>query len=229
MATDAVIFDWGGTLTPWHTIDHVALWQAVCQPHFPGDHERWAAAAHAAEMQAWDLVTSQLRSSTIFRVLERAGIEPTEGLLASYRQEWAPHTFTDPAAAEVFGYLRARCIKTGLLSNTLWPRDWHDEVFRRDGVLDLIDGAVYSSEIDWAKPHREAFVAAMAAVGVTDPSRCVFVGDRPWDDIHGAKSLGMRAVLVPHSQVPPFDEIEPDAIIGDLSELPALLESWLAA
>ena len=31
----AVIFDWGGTLTPWHTIDHEALWRAVCTPHFP--------------------------------------------------------------------------------------------------------------------------------------------------------------------------------------------------
>jgi putative hydrolase of the HAD superfamily len=226
VTTEAVIFDWGGTLTPWHTIDHEALWRAICLPHFPGDHGRWAAAAHAAEMAAWKLVTSQQRSSTIFKVLERAGIEPTEDLLASYRREWSPHTFTDPAAADVFGYLRSTNIKTGLLSNTLWPRRWHDDVFRRDGVLHLIDGAVYSSEIDWAKPHREAFIAAMAAVGVTDPARCVFVGDRPWDDIHGAKSLGMKAVLVPHSQVPPFDQTRPDAVIGELSELPALIESW---
>src|SRR5215469_15245004 len=122
MATEAVIFDWGGTLTPWHTIDHVALWEAVCLPHFPDDHERRAAAAHAAEMDAWNLLNSELRSSTIFKVLEQAGIEPTDSLLATYRQEWAPHTFTDPAAAGVFSYLRARNIKTGLLSNTLWPR-----------------------------------------------------------------------------------------------------------
>jgi putative hydrolase of the HAD superfamily len=228
VATEAVIFDWGGTLTPWHTIDHVALWREVCLPHFPGDHERRAAAAHAAETAAWNLVISQRRSSTIFEVLERAGIEPTDGLLASYRKEWAPHTFTDPAAAAVLGHLRTWNIRTGLLSNTLWPRDWHDEIFRRDGVLDLIDGAVYSSEIGWAKPHREAFMAALAAVGVTDPRRCVFVGDRPWDDIHGAKSLGMRAVLVPHSEVPDFDGAEPDAVISDLSELPALIESWAA-
>lgn len=227
MATEAVIFDWGGTLTPWHTIDHVALWQAVCRPHFPDGHEILAAAAHAAETRAWGLVTSHRRSSTIFRVLGEAGIEPTDELLASYRQEWAPHTFTDPATVAVLGYLRSREIKTGLLSNTLWPRDWHDEIFRRDGVLDLLDGAVYSSEIDWAKPHREAFIAAMAAVGVTDPARCVFVGDRPWDDIHGAKSVGMRAVLVPHSEVPPFDGTRPDAVISDLSELPALIESWM--
>jgi putative hydrolase of the HAD superfamily len=32
---DAVIFDWGGTLTPWHTIDGAQLWSAVCEPHFP--------------------------------------------------------------------------------------------------------------------------------------------------------------------------------------------------
>jgi putative hydrolase of the HAD superfamily len=226
VATEAVIFDWGGTLTPWHTIDHVALWTAVCRPHFPDDHERLAAAAHAAELRAWELAKSLGRSSTIFKVLDEAGVLPTDELLASYLQQWAPHTLTDPAAAQMLGQLRSRNIKIGVLSNTLWPGDWHDGFFRRDGVLDLIDGTVYSSEIDWTKPRREAFLAAMTAVGVTDPTRCVFVGDRPWDDIHGAKSVGMRAVLVPHSQVPPFDGTRPDAVISGLAELPALIESW---
>ena len=228
MVTDAVIFDWGGTLTPWHTIDHEALWLAVCKPHFPDDHESRAAAAHDAELRAWDLTRSQRRSSTIFKVLDEAGIVPTDELLASYQRQWAPHTFTDPQAAGMFGRLRSKDIRIGVLSNTLWPRDWHDGFFLRDGVLDLIDGAVYSSEIDWAKPHHEAFIAAMAAVGVTDPARCVYVGDRPWDDIHGAKSVGMRAVLVPHSEVPPFDGAAPDAVIGGLAELPAIIESWSA-
>ena len=221
-----MIFDWGGTLTPWHTIDQQALWLAVCRPHFPDDHERRAAAAHDAEMRAWELTRSQRRSSTIFRVLDDAGIKPTDELLASYQQQWAPHTFTDPVASDMLGRLRSMNIKIGVLSNTLWPRDWHDGFFRRDGVLDLIDGTVYSSEIEWAKPHSEAFIAAMAAVGVTDPARCVYVGDRPWDDIHGAKSVGMRAVLVPHSEVPPFDGAMPDAVIGGLAELPAIIQSW---
>ena len=35
MTVEAVIFDWGGTLTPWHTIDATELWAAVCEPHFP--------------------------------------------------------------------------------------------------------------------------------------------------------------------------------------------------
>jgi putative hydrolase of the HAD superfamily len=226
VAIDAVIFDWGGTLTPWHTIDHLALWQAACAPHFPEDHERHAAAICDAELGAWELVRADQRSSTLFAVLKRAGVEPSDRLLASYRQEFEPHTFTDPAAASVLGYLRSRGIKIGVLSNTLWPRPWHDEIFRRDGVLDLIDGAVYSSEIDWAKPHPEAFRAAMAAVGATDPGRCVFIGDRPWDDVSGAKAVGMRAVLIPYSEVPSFDGTEPDAVIHDLAELPALIDAW---
>jgi len=226
VAVDAVIFDWGGTLTPWHSIDHVELWRSVCAPHFPDDHHDRAAAALQAEIEFWEIARTSQRSSTIFGVLERAGIEPTEDLLATYLQAWAPHTYTHPDGLDLLTFLRARSIRTGVLSNTMWPRSWHEDVFRRDGVLHLIDGAVYSSEIDWTKPHPEAFLAAMAAVGVTDPRACVFVGDRPWDDIHGAKGIGMRAVLLPNNDVPPFDGAAPDAVITRLSELPPLLDSW---
>ncbi|HET9897667.1 MAG TPA: HAD family hydrolase [Streptosporangiaceae bacterium] len=225
MAIDAVIFDWGGTLTPWHTIDHAALWQSVCAPHFPGD-DHLAAAIHAAEQEVWQRQVAEHRTGTMFHVFEQAGIKPTDAFLATYVELWEPHTFTDPAALGVLTRLRAMGIKTGVLSNTLWPRSWHENIFRRDGVLDLFDGAVYSSEIDWAKPHREAFLAAMRAVNAADPANCVFIGDRPWDDIHGAKSVGMRGVLLPHSEVPPFDGVVPDAVINDLTELPALIESW---
>jgi len=226
VTVDAVIFDWGGTLTPWHTIDHAELWRLVCEPHYPDDHRDRAEAALEAETALWEVTRTELRSATIFGVLERAGIEPTDALIASYLREWEPHTFTDRDGIAVLRQLRRRGVKVGVLSNTLWPRTWHEDVFRRDGVLDLIDGAVYSSEIDWAKPHPEAFRAAMAAVGASEPTRCVFVGDRPWDDIYGAKGVGMRAVLVPHSEVPTFADAAPDAVIGSLPELLPLIESW---
>jgi putative hydrolase of the HAD superfamily len=115
-----------------------------------------------------------------------------------------------------------------VLSNTMWPREAHERIFLRDGVLGLIDGAVYSSEIPWVKPHPEAFRAAMRAVGVDDPADCVFVGDRPYDDVHGAKSAGMRAVLVPNSDVPAYAEAEPDAVISRLAELLGHVDRWRA-
>jgi len=227
VAVDAVIFDWGGTLTPWHTVDHAALWRAVCEGHLPpGEVAARAEAIRAAEEELWLLSAREHRSATLTEVFERAGHTPTEEFLASYTRAWEPHTFTDPDAASVLRSLRARGIRIGVLSNTMWPRAWHEDVFRRDGVLDLIDGAVYSSEIDWAKPHPEAFRAAMQAVGASDPARCVFIGDRPYDDVHGAKSAGMRAILIPHSSVPSYDGTEPDAVIERLAELPDLLASW---
>ena len=227
MAVEAVIFDWGGTLTPWHSINAADLWAAVCAPHFPArEAVAHAAALLAAEDELWQLSRTEQRSATMTVLFELAGVAATEALLASYVGAWEPHTFTDPDAPELLSRLRDRGIGIGVLSNTMWPRSWHEDVFRRDGVLDLIDGAVYSSEIDWNKPHPLAFQAAMAAVGVTDPAHCVFVGDRPYDDVFGAKSVGMRAVLIPNSDVPQYDGAVPDAVISRLADLGPLIESW---
>jgi putative hydrolase of the HAD superfamily len=227
VAVEAIIFDWGGTLTPWHTVDHEALWRTVCASHFPAGRAAEAAMAIlAAEQEMWLTAERDHRSSTMSQVFERAEVTPTAEFLASYNRAWEPHTFTDPEVSELLGALRERGIRIGVLSNTMWPRSWHEEVFRRDGVLDMIDGAVYSSEIDWTKPHPEAFRAAMAAVGATNPAACVFVGDRPFDDVHGAKRAGMRAILIPHSDVLPYDGARPDAIIQRLSELTQLIEAW---
>jgi putative hydrolase of the HAD superfamily len=222
-----VIFDWGGTLTPWHTIDQDEHWLAICAPHAdPDTATRMAADLRAAEERLWEAAEREHRSATLDELLSLAGVTPTEAFLDSYYQAWEPHTFTDPDAPGVLRELRGRGIKIGVLSNTMWPRTHHERIFDRDGVLDLIDGAVYTSEIPWTKPHPEAFRAAMAAVGVTDAGECVFVGDRPFDDVHGARGAGMRTVLVPNSNVPTFTDAVLDAVIERLTDLPALIDRW---
>jgi putative hydrolase of the HAD superfamily len=227
MAVRAVIFDWGGTLTPWHSVDHEGLWLAVCAQHYPAAQAAGAAAAaRAAEMELWRLAESAQQSATLDAVFERAGVAASAAFLASYYEAWDPHTFTDPDAPALLRELRRRGIKIGVLSNTMWPRAAHERIFVRDEIFDLIDGAVYSSEIPWVKPHPEAFRAAMRAVGVADPAECVFVGDRPYDDVHGAKSVGMRAVLVPNSDVPAFSAAEPDAVISRLADFLGHLDRW---
>ncbi len=128
MAVDAVIFDWGGTLTPWHTVDHAALWRAVCEGHLPpGEVAARAEAIRAAEEALWQESAREHRSATLTDVFERAGHTPTEEFLASYTRAWEPHTFTDPDAASVLRSLRTRGIRIGVLSNTMWPRAWHEE------------------------------------------------------------------------------------------------------
>ncbi|TDD82594.1 HAD family hydrolase [Actinomadura darangshiensis] len=230
MGVQAVIFDWGGTLTPWHDLEPADIWRTICSPHLPADTvEKAVSALVAAEGELWRRGSEEHRSATLAEAFAMAGVRPTDALLAAHFETWTPHTHTDPAVPGLFGALRERGIKIGVLSNTIWTRAWHERVFARDDVLGMLDGAVYSSEIPWTKPHAEAFRAAMDAVGATDPASCVFVGDRPYDDIHGAKAAGLRAVQIRHQTTHAFERpglTPPDALIHSLDELLPHVERW---
>jgi putative hydrolase of the HAD superfamily len=109
MGLDAVIFDWGGTLTPWRTIDGAQLWSAVCEQHFPApEAAAFAAALWAAESQLWRAALDSQRRATIAAVFELAGIVSSAALIASYLSAWEPHTFTDPDVPELLRHLRGR-------------------------------------------------------------------------------------------------------------------------
>lgn len=225
----AVIFDWGGTLTPWHAVDFAAEAQALALAAIDGDHTA-AELLVRANQEVWGWSRDQQRSATVHHIFEAAGLSHDEGMLTAYREFWEPHTWTDPEVEPLFTRLRADGLKIGILSNTVWPRDWHEHIFERDGVLNLIDGAVYSSEIAWTKPAPQAFEAAMRAVGVEEPGRCVYVGDRLFDDIWGASTYGMRTIHIPHSDIPTeqrgHTEGEPDAVVHRLSEVYDVVHAW---
>jgi len=231
VAVEAVIFDWGGTLTPWLTIDPRDEWRSVAAVVGPDRVEELTDALVAAATDVWVRSRDEHVSSTLAEICARAGVAyDDEQWHASYRSFWHPATVTDPDVVPLFERLRADGIRVGVLSNTVWPRVWHDEIFVRDGLDHLIDGAVYTSDIAWTKPAPQAFLAAMDAVGVGDPAACVFVGDRLFDDIYGAHNAGMRAIHVPHSTIPSTQlghtEGEPDAVVDRLAEIPDVISRW---
>ena len=226
-----MIFDWGGTLTRWHDIDFHAesLALAAAVTTIGHDPDAARAALHEAGNLVWGRSRDHQKSSTIADLFAEAGLDHDPALLSAYRDFWEPHTRTDPEARPLFERLRSGGARVGVLSNTIWPREWHVDIFERDGVYDLIDGDVYTSEIPWTKPSRYAFRAAMDAVGVSDPARCVYVGDRLFDDVWGAQQAGMRAVHVPLSSIPStqvgHSAGTPDGVVHALSELPGVLAS----
>ena len=246
-APRAVIFDWGGTLTPWHTVDLPQQWRVFARevhglpvedPAMPVDElaeaDSLAIRIHQAEERAWARGRDTHESASIEAILADAGVDAEHDrhllALAAYRRFWEPHTHTDPQVRPLWEGLRDRGLKVGVLSNTIWSRDYHREVFQRDGVLDLLDGDVYSSEIHVVKPHPEAFLAACGAVGV-QPQEAVYVGDRLFEDVHGPQQVGMRAIWVPHSDIPAGQivevEVTPDAQAHELLDVLDIVDGWL--
>jgi putative hydrolase of the HAD superfamily len=75
------------------------------------------------------------------------------------------------------------------------------------------------------KPHPAAFRAVLQALDV-DPANAVFVGDRLYDDIYGAQTVGMRGVWRRDRDVPEYD-VQPDAVIDRLPELIPLVDKWI--
>ena len=232
-SVEAVIFDWGGTLSVWADVDLLDLWQACAERLAPDRAAEVCAQLVAVEQRAWDHVVSDQHSSRLADLLAEAtmelGLDVTDAALelaaTHYLDAWTPHVVHDPEAAPMLRILREGGVRTGLLSNTHWPRAFHEHFLERDGLRELLDVRCYSSELAYTKPHPDAFRAVLSKLDVA-PGQAVFVGDRLFDDIAGAQAVGMRAVLRPHAASPPAEDVAADAVIGSLGELPKVIAAW---
>lgn len=238
MSVEAVIFDWGGTLSDYAAVELADMWGLAAE-HLAGHIGIPAATIRtrlaAVEQRMWERTATDARSASLSDLLADAtrelGADVTKAVLEEagtrYLDTWTPHIVHDRDAARTLRSLRARGLRIGLLSNTHWPPAYHERFLARDGLDELIDARLYTSTMPFMKPHPEAFYRALDALGITDARRAVFVGDRLFDDVHGAQRVGMRAVHRPNDAVPTY-AVTPDASIAHLPELPAIIDRWIA-
>ena len=233
MTIEAVVFDWGGTLSTFAEVELLDMWTLAARHFDPDRQDEIRERLHAIEAETFARSTTDQRSATLRQILERAsadlGLDVTEAVLEEagthYLDSWTPHIVHQPDAVATLRTLKGRDIKTGLLSNTHWPRAFHEHFLERDHLDDLLDVRLYTSELARMKPHPSVFAEALRQLQVDDPARAVFVGDRLHDDVFGGRQAGMRTVWRRNDFVPRFD-VEPDATIDTLSELPDLLDRW---
>ena len=104
---EAVIFDWGGTLTPWRPIDYRGEALALASYAEPERVDEVADAVFAAGAQVWGRSRDEHRSATLAELCALAGIEPTTRRIDDYRAFWEPATITDPDVRPLWEGLRA--------------------------------------------------------------------------------------------------------------------------
>lgn len=135
--------------------------------------------------------------------------------------EWAKHhhfsLYDDvPGALRA---LRERGVRLGLISNSHRCLASFQSHFELEGLISV---TVSSSEQGFLKPHPRIFTAALDLMQVT-AAESMMVGDSLVHDVAGARSVGMRAVLLARDG----RDLPEDAgvqVIQSLSELPALVE-----
>jgi HAD superfamily hydrolase (TIGR01549 family) len=202
---DAVLFDWGDTLFRFEYDEALleAGWEsglaAIGRDRLP---EHKAAAERFRERYVpllWqpgsleeveypELVRDCLRSLGV-----EVGDDELERFLEAEHAAWNPARLLGDSTHALLDVLRERGLKTGLVSNAFDPPALLHRDLGQMGLGSRLDAAVFSSETGKRKPHPLIFRTALARLGV-EASRALFVGDRRYEDVRGAKELGMTTV-----------------------------------
>jgi putative hydrolase of the HAD superfamily len=236
MTIEAVVFDWGGTLSVYADIELIDMWHLAAD-HLARETGRDARELRdkllAAELRYWKSVSETQHTGTLGDILaaesQALGLDVAGAVISEAAQRhldaWTPHIRHHEDAVPALTELRRNGVKLGLLSNTHWPEAFHERFLERDGLAHLIDVRAYTSNMSHSKPHRAAFEHVLEKLGVA-PQNAVMVGDRPIDDVWGAQQVGMRGVWRPHASAPELGKVKPDAVIRTLLELPPLVAAW---
>lgn len=110
----------------------------------------------------------------------------------------------------------------GIIANTITETEIPDWL-EADHLTEYFKTVVLSSKLGIRKPNPEIYWESARRIGV-DPKKCVYVGDNLVRDVEGtqAAGFGMSIILLEPDTLkkePPRDDVRPDRIINELSDL----------
>jgi HAD superfamily hydrolase (TIGR01509 family) len=123
-----------------------------------------------------------------------------------------------PGAVEAVRAIKEMGVATCLVSNAgLTPGYVLREILSDYGVLPYLDHAIFSDEVELAKPAPAIFERALDEFGVA-PGDAAFLGDQPVLDVLGPQSAGIWTVqlgdiseegIVPHARISALGALVP--------------------
>ena len=113
--------------------------------------------------------------------------------LEAEHMAWEPARLLGAHTHPLLEALRERGLRLGLVSNAFDPGWLLHRDLEQMGLAERLDFSVFSSELGVRKPHPAIFEHALGALDVA-PERALFVGDRLFEDVHGAAEVGMATV-----------------------------------
>ena len=144
----------------------------------------------------------------------------SDQLLEDYLNEFKNSCIPFPNLVSMLEQLKSRGIVLGIITNGYGQ-------FQMDNVRALeiekyFDAILVSEWEGLKKPDPQIFHRALNKLQV-EPKESVFIGDHPENDVKAAQNVGMKAIWKKDFQ---WDNVEADAIVQDLLELPSIVEEW---
>ena len=188
-------------------------------------------AANARITQRDYYLHSELFEDTFVEFAQRLEREVDDELLewfkAAQRDALLDNMVLRSDCLDTLAELKSRGLYLSIVSNI--DDDYLVPLVERSGLNSLLDHWTSSEEAQSCKPHARFFEVALEKASCS-ADEVLFVGDSPGHDINGAKSVGMRAVLIREADLtPPLQTgqttLAPDHEIETLSELKDLVAS----
>ncbi|MFA9408183.1 MAG: HAD-IA family hydrolase [Candidatus Dadabacteria bacterium] len=123
-----------------------------------------------------------------------------------------------PETKEVLTILKEKNYKLGIISN--FDSRVYD-VMNNLEIYEYFDTFVISSEAGHAKPDPNIFHSALKEMGA-DPKQCLHIGDNIYNDFHGARALGIQALLLDRENE--YESIGKQHKISNLKEINEFLD-----
>ena len=155
-----------------------------------------------------------------------AGIEKLWDVIDASLDESPPTLM--PGAFEAVQELSRKPVKLGIISNTGNSSSRaYGRMLAAMGIDGYFEAVSLSNELAMAKPSPEIFRHTLDALGV-EANRVLHVGDNPAADVAGAAAVGMKTAWLT-GQDRAVLTVQPDYFAVDISEIPAIVDVWLAA
>ena len=133
-----------------------------------------------------------------------------------------------PGALESVQELSRKPVKLGIISNTGNSSGRaYGRMFNAMGIDGFFDVVSLSNDLAMAKPSPAIFHHTLDALEV-EPACALHVGDNPAADVAGAAAVGMKTAWLTGTNRAELT-VQPDYFAIDISEIPAIVDAWLAS
>lgn len=225
----AVIFDFDGTLVDFTNTDIECLKLILKKTGAQVEPDAFIESAISHIIFFHELVDSgeenplNLYHYRLFHAFSDFGTSWDKTFVDCYKQFLLERTTPYKRVSDILSYLHGK-VKLGILTNAYDPV-MQTKRIQASGLSEFFDIIQISGEEKYAKPDPKAFHIICNRLN-SRSEECILIGDSPRNDIDGAITAGLQAILIQKENT--GSVVNPDYRVDSIEEIEPILKKLIA-